>query len=363
VNLAGLEREVVERGDVLGHVGDWPTTTTLEAWIERVRGLRHPLGSRGAFTLHVGSAEREVTIRVYGVDDVDEDGAFVRIRAARPVAIDVGDRFVLRESGRRETVAGGVVLDADPPSRPGRDAERRLAARASASRSELPALAVGERGVVRSVDADRLAGDHVERIDGAERIGEAWISRPLMAEIGAEVTSALDDDARDVAGIRSEVEALLRRRRLDAAGVATDIVERLVIDGTLTRDGARISRAGRRVARDDDDVTRLVDAIAAAEPTPPTVAELHARGLPIAALGSAVASGALVRLTPELVVTRSLVDRAIDEVRATGAEGITVSALRQALGTSRRYAVPLMEHLDRIGETRRAGDLRFARGV
>jgi selenocysteine-specific elongation factor len=80
-------------------------------------------------------------------------------------------------------------------------------------------------------------------------------------------------------------------------------------------------------------------------------------------LDAAVRSGALVRISPVLVLTRELVDRAGTIVREAGADGITVSVLRERLGTSRKYAVPLAEHLDRAGVTRRSGDLRFARGA
>ena len=62
-------------------------------------------------------------------------------------------------------------------------------------------------------------------------------------------------------------------------------------------------------------------------------------------------------------LTREVVERAGTIVREAGADGITVSALRERLGTSRKYAVPLAEHLDRTGVTRRSGDLRFARGA
>ncbi len=64
--------------------------------------------------------------------------AFARLGSSRPLVLDVFDRFVLRETGRRETVAGGAVLDVAPPARPGANAALRLAARAAASRDELP---------------------------------------------------------------------------------------------------------------------------------------------------------------------------------------------------------------------------------
>jgi selenocysteine-specific elongation factor len=62
------------------------------------------------------------------------------------------------------------------------------------------------------------------------------------------------------------------------------------------------------------------------------------------------------------VLSAETVARAVEIVARAGAAGVTVSAVRQELGTSRKYAVPLMEHLDRSGRTRRSGDLRFSRG-
>jgi selenocysteine-specific elongation factor len=69
----------------------------------------------------------------------------------------------------------------------------------------------------------------------------------------------------------------------------------------------------------------------------------------------------LVRLSPDLVVTPAVLDHATRVAREHAAGGMTVSALREALGTSRKYAVPLAEYLDATGVTRRQGDLRFPR--
>jgi selenocysteine-specific elongation factor len=74
-----------------------------------------------------------------------------------------------------------------------------------------------------------------------------------------------------------------------------------------------------------------------------------------------VRAGLVVRVAPDLVFTPDLVDRALAIVSAAGPAGITVSAFREALGTSRKYALPILEWFDQRGITRRAGDLRFPR--
>jgi selenocysteine-specific elongation factor len=356
VNLAGIDRERVHRGDVLGHVGGWRATDVVEARITPVRGLEHPLGARGAFTLHAGSAEREATVRVYGAERVD-DGAFVRMRLSSPVALDVFDRFVLRESGRGETVAGGVILDADPPARPGRDPARRLEARRTATRADLPRLAVAERG---AIPADAAAATP----PGVVSVTGWWLDPTLDSEVTAALERVVATrDRVDIAEARTAIVTVLRSRRASTDATLVDaLLDANVTRGALVREGAEISLPGRASGPADRLVDDVVSAVASGEPTPPTLGELHARGLEPAAIEEAIRSGALVRIGPELVVTRAFVERAVEIVRVAGSAGATVSAVRAALGTSRKYAVPLMEHLDRTGATRREGDLRFARG-
>ena len=96
------------------------------------------------------------------------------------------------------------------------------------------------------------------------------------------------------------------------------------------------------------------------EPAPPTIAELRGRGIGRDVIEAAARERLVVRVGPDLVFTPSFVERAEAVIRAA-AGGITVSAFREALGTSRKYAVPLLGWFDQRGVTRREGDLRFAR--
>jgi selenocysteine-specific elongation factor len=114
-NLVGTGKAELARGDVIGRPGSWRATSVFEATLRPVRGLAHPITGRGAFKVHAGAAEADARLRIYGGSRL-EDGAeaFVRITTSRPLVLDVFDRFVLRESGRKETVGGGRVLDPAP---------------------------------------------------------------------------------------------------------------------------------------------------------------------------------------------------------------------------------------------------------
>src|ERR671910_227810 len=357
VNLAGVDRSRLSRGDVLAHPERWHPTSLIEAKVRPVRGLAHELTSRGAFSFHAGAADRDAKLHLYAERTVPDDGAFVRIYLSAPVVLDVSDRFVLRESGRSETVAGGVVLDAFPPRRAGATAVDRLTVRERATRDELAELLVSERGAVKVADVWIVAGTDPSDIANTRRARDWWVHDRVADVVRDDVTATLQAfhdaspnvEGRETAGVRRDIDAALRR-----AGAPSDAE---VADALLAR------LVGRNAGIATEEVERVARAVADAEPTPPTVAELQRRGFSGVAIDAAVRRGVLVRIAPDLVLTRSMVDRAIEVVREAGAEGSTVSSVRERLGTSRRYAVPLMEHLDRTGATRRSGDLRFARGT
>ena len=365
------DRARIARGEVLAPVGVWKGTSVFEARIGPVRSLDHPITSRGAFKLHAGAAERDARIRLYDVKQVPPEGAFVRITLSEPLVLDVGDRFVLRESGRRRTIAGGVVLDTAPPRRAGPNPTPRLESRAHASGSELPALLIAERRAVRVDDVRSILGLAPEDMDDALRLGGWWVAREPFEEIGAAVKARLATFHAEEPAAAGEDIAAVRRSVAEAfaaSGAPRDLeladaaIDRLEAEGALVREGAAVRLASHRAGAGDE-IAALVEVVRSAEPTPPTIAELRASGVAAGVFDAAVRSGALVRISPELILTRELVEHAGTIVQEAGSDGITVSALRERLGTSRKYAVPLAEHLDRTGVTRRSGDLRFARGA
>jgi selenocysteine-specific elongation factor len=369
-NLGGIGRDEVERGDVLTEPGAWRPTSLVEATISPVRGLTHPLGGRGAFTVHAGASETPARVRLYGGAIAPGGTPYARLTLDRPLVLDVGDRFVLREAGRRETVAGGVVLDVAPPRRAGAAPQERLARRASAAREELPAILVSERGAVTVADAAALTGSDAA---GGERIGGWFVSPTVVGAFEAALTEALA--AHHAASPLDEGAPLdevrrLATRALGTAGAPRDpelaeaMLDELGRRGILARSATTVRLASHRVSLDThaDDVERLVAAVSGEHGAiPPDVKALVGQGFPRAVIDAAARAGVVIRVAPDLIVEPGLVDRAAAVVRDHAATGVTVSVVREALGTSRKYAVPLLEYLDRTGVTRREGDLRFPR--
>ncbi|MGH2572393.1 MAG: selenocysteine-specific translation elongation factor [Actinomycetota bacterium] len=373
VNLAGTAKRDLERGDVLTLPGQWRETSAFEGWIRPVRDLDHPLTSRGAYKLYAGSAERDARIRLYGAREVRPgEDAFVRVTMSRPMVLDFKDSFVLREAGRRETVAGGRVLDTDPPVRRKADPVTRLRARLGSRREEVAWRLVEDRGALRASEVKVLAGAHPDEavLRGAVRMNE-WLMSPDLAE---RTTRTLLQALAGHHGQHplspgmevSEARALLAEEgaRFSDPGLADAFLLHLVGEGRVVREGAVLrlpthsaSTAGR------EDADRLIDAVREAEPTPPSVRELVAAGFGSELIRAACADGRLVRISPDIVISPAFLSRAEGIVRAGGSPpGFTVSAFREALGTSRKYALPILEYFDARGLTRRQGDARVLRG-
>jgi selenocysteine-specific elongation factor len=377
-NLSGAPREELERGDVLVLPGQWRATTVFEAVLRPVRGLARPLTARGAYKLHAGSAERDARLRLYGTDELQPgEEAFARIAVNRPLLLDVQDRFVLRDVGRRETVAGGVVLDPWPPARPGPDPVDRLGARLGADRGQLARLLVRERSVVPAADVLVLCGAGAEEAlrRGAVDLG-AWVADPgAVDRAGAELARALAGHhaahplrpGLEVAEARALVLRALGSVPVEAGpggpALADALLDHLASRGLVVREGPwvrlpthRPSTAGR------EDADRLVAAVRAGGATPPSVRELLGAGFPRELIRAVCAEGRLVQVSPDLVVAPELLERAERILRDLARPpGVTVSAFREALGTSRKYALPLLEYFDARGLTRRQGDLRVLR--
>jgi selenocysteine-specific elongation factor len=219
VNLAGTDHRSVTRGAALVRPGQWHHCTVADATLTVVPGLGHPVSRRGAFLAHIGTSEQAVRLRVLGSPGSIEPGetGTVRVRLSSGLPLVPGDRYVLRDAGRREVVGGGALLDVAPVlpvrrARPTRDVARVVAERGWIEPAELERLT----GVPSSptlgrwvVDPRALEAARTALVERVQRAGPAGLDRSL-----------LDDRERAVAATVHELSAthgILRLAGADAA--------------------------------------------------------------------------------------------------------------------------------------------------
>lgn len=357
-NLAGVDAGEIRRGHVL--VTDrWLPTRAVAALLRRPRGSIDAIAERGAYELHVATAQTTVRLKLL---DAGAQDAVALVYADTELAVVPGDRFVIRDLGRWQTVAGGIVVDIDPPhiTRADTAAIARVRERAGRTGAELAAVLLADRGVVRRDELGPLVGAH----DAAPP--DAVDTPSFLLDAGH--ASALRDRALTIAAERAAADplapGLAPAELFSALGVGdelgTELVQRWVGEGALDRSGPHLRLPGtgdalppaqRRTA--DEALARLREGGA----SPPSPDEA---GLSRELARALERTGELVFVAPGIAypadVWRDIADRVVELIRAEGPA--TVSRIREALGTTRRYAVPLLERLDSESVTRRSGDAR-----
>jgi selenocysteine-specific elongation factor len=335
INLRGVERDDVSRGMALTG-SDWTVTDLVDVRVEGVDRLpREPV-------LHIGSAAVPVRLRPLGEDTA-------RLTLTRPLPLHIGDRLLLRDPGARRVV-GADVLDVRPPVLRRRGA---AAARARELAGGVPSGAelVRWHGLIRRPDLVAM-GVTPE----GEPVAADWLADPehwesLRRRLAEEVARHAAADPLDPGLPVEAARALLDlpdRRLVDAlARPPLRLESGRVHASAATGLPPAIAEAVRRLRAD-------LDQSPFRAPEADRLAEL---GLTGRALGAAVRAGALLKVAEGVVLLPGADAEAV-RVLASVPQPFTVSEARRALDTSRRVAVPLLEHLDRRGLTTRVDDAR-----
>lgn len=356
LNLAGVDSDDVRRGDVVTRHGSWAPTSRLLVTLRFVSGLPHAPTERGSFKFYLGSAERDAQIRFLEAEGLAD------VRLAEPVVADWHDRFVLRDAGRRETLGGGQILEphAEPQRRPAalESARRRVEA---TDRQTYAQVLVEETGAISVEELWTRAGITAEAASHllGERLDSLIVSSSLFAEVERTLVEAVQRHQSEqplspglpLAAARSLIE-------LDPRAFDKTIGE-LVRRGSLVADEEVLRTAEHAPAATGPARDSLIDELSRAGASPPTIPELEKRFDP-ALIKALVRSRELLQISNDLVYPAAWIaelKRSLKELLDRSGP-FTVAAFRDAVGTTRKYAVPLLEYLDQIGFTRRRGDLR-----
>jgi selenocysteine-specific elongation factor len=338
LNLRGVAVDELSRGDALLSPGAFRATDLVDVTLA---GPDDRLPAEPV--VHVGSATVGARLRPL-------DGAVVRLRLATALPLRVGDRLLLRDPGARRVV-GADVVDVDPPELRRRGAARQRAADLAAQPAG-PAGAAADLARRRIVRADDFVAMGWPIPPGATVHGP-WL---LAAGLADELAGRVPDVVRRYRTLRPlepgpPLDIVRRALELPGAAPVVDLVRPplAVRDGRVVDGGADLP----------PDVQRAVDAVRARlvdDPfAAPEAGELAAAGLGPRELAAAVRSGQLLRIADGVYLAPGIAGEA--RRRLTGlAQPFTLSQARQAWGTTRRVAVPLMEWLDAQGVTVRLPD-------
>lgn len=390
VNLVGVHHAEVRRGQELAAPGYLEPTRVLSAEVRASADAPRSLRHRGRYRLHLGTAEVTASLALLEADEVRPGGvSLAQLFLAEPVVAVSGQPVVLREESPPATLGGGRVLA--PTGRRIRRRDRGEVARLGRLRSTDPAAravaALGGFGLRPWTEPALcreagLAAAEVAPVVAALTASGALVELPVgprrTVRVIGEVAEALEDRAlRALARLHA---ARPRQSSIPRAHVAAEfpdlgndalvagLIDRLKAKGRVVADARtvalkgfepRLSQGEKRLKSD------IVESLRAGGFSPPEVADLvasaGARGPVVPELLALLREEErAVEISPQLFLefeaASGLRRRVAD--RLAGGAAMTMAELRDLLGTTRKYAVPIGEYLDRIGLTLRDGDAR-----
>jgi len=373
LNLRGIPADVPARGMALVDAGRWTMTKLADVRLAVPPGLRLPLD----ITVHIGSARILARLRLLGPLPDSGGTASARLTLREPLPLHVGDRLLLRDPGSAGvTILGATVLDVAPPGLARRGAAA-AAGRELAAWSDVPAAAdlLRRHGLLR---ASAVAAMGVTGSLPAPVTVSGWLADPVRwGELRRELAEMVATHARrDPLAIglppeaaraalrlpdRALVEALART---PAPGAGPgDAPSRIRLDGgylCLGEPRKPLQSQGTQPALPPQVLAGVRAVLADLAGSPfmaPDAGRLRELGLDGRAIGAAARARLLLRVAEQIVLAPGAATEAA-RVLAGLPQPFTAAEARQALGTTRRVAIPLLEYLDRAGITQRLPDDR-----
>jgi selenocysteine-specific elongation factor len=358
LNLRGVPADVPARGMALIDAGRWTMTRLLDVRLSRPPSRRLPPD----LTVHIGSARVLARVRFLG----PEGTRFARLTLRETLPLHVGDRLLLRDPGSAAvTILGAIVLDVTPPALVRRGAAA-AAGRELAAWPDVPDAAdlLHRHGLLQAsaVAAMGVAGNVPPPVTAS-----GWLADPARwTELGRQLAEVVTAHARrDPLAIGLPPEAARAALRLpdrslvEALARRPDPPSQVRLDSGYLRLGAAQKSAPAQEVPPHvlAGVQAVLADLAGAPFMAPEAGRLRELGLDGRAIGAAARAGLLLRVAEQIVLAPGAEAEAARALAGLP-QPFTAAEARQALGTTRRVAIPLLEFLDRAGITQRLPDDR-----
>ena len=402
VNLSGVSKEQVARGNVVALPGALAPTVLVDVHLRMVsHDLGKPLLHNQPVDFFCGAAEAPARTRLLSAEALEAgQQGWVQLRLETPVAVQRGDRFILRQASPSRTLGGGVVVNPYPGRRWRRfrpEVIAMLEALQGGDPSDLWMQAL--RRLEPAAYADAAAASSLDRVSALQAFagllaaGQAlvldrdWDATQIgdRQRVAALQTVISADGWQELAGRLESLLAGYHRQLPLRMGMGrdelknrwqgkrqswslrqfNDLLGQAAAEGRIVDEGAAVrlrSHEAKLASKEQAAADRLLAQFKAQPAMPPSSSEA------IAAVGEdvfqwLVDSGRLARVSDDVVFEAAAYDAMLQQImehlRREGS--ITVAQVRDLLGTSRKYALALMEHLDARHVTRRVGDGRVLR--
>jgi selenocysteine-specific elongation factor len=380
LNLAGATVEDLARGMTLAPPGTFRSTNRMDVSLSLLSSVK-PLKDRARVHLHAYTSETIAEVALDGAKAVKPgETTYARLRLAGPALLLPGDRFIVRQFSPVVTIGGGIVLDALPLSRSLHkdsslealaSSDRKTVVQARVARAHHDGISLHElvaetgwtRATISSLLADAVKAEHIAQIEDVFLLASAWneVQQRILGSI-----SEFHKKHPLEPGIGKEA---LRDQTDGGPVVFEAILGQLAHDAKIELSGELVHLRGRGVVMKDDEAESkrtIEQAFSSAGLQVPALYNVlaglkvdKARAQKIVTL--LLRDKVLVKISEELVFHQSALEalrKQIATQKSQGVAKIDVGKFKELTGVSRKYAIPLLEYLDRERVTRRVGDER-----
>ncbi|MDY6846876.1 MAG: SelB C-terminal domain-containing protein, partial [Chloroflexota bacterium] len=378
VNITGVSRDQIERGNTLVHPGTFKPTKMIDVWCTLLPDVKESLKHNMEVKLFIGAAEVMARVRLLGFDKLAPGkDAFLQLMLKNPIIALRQDRFIIRRPSPPATIGGGQVVDPHPAKRHKRYNQTRL--------EELAHLLVGTPEDILLQTAQKLGVSSLNEIfkasglenEQAKKAGDSLISQGMLVALNnRQLFMPVDrvnllkkrlSETLEIFHKQNPLKTGMPREQLKSQlGVDSKVFNALIgqmhEDAILEEIGAKLRMVGQQVRFSEKQqvkIATLLNKFRVEPYTPPSVKqsnEIAGEEL-VTAL---VETGQLMKLGEDVLlqpaIYNEMKDAVISHIQDHG--GITLSELRDKFNTSRKYALAVLEQLDQSGVTIRQGDIR-----
>jgi selenocysteine-specific elongation factor len=380
LNLAGATTEELARGMMLAPVSIFHATSRLDVDLSLLSSAK-PLKDRARVHFHSYTSETVATVVLYAKKQVEPgETALAQLRLSEPVLLLPGDRFIIRQFSPVITSGGGVVVENTPPRKVKNAADyarflRVLAEELRAGSLRTRVMASGARGLGIAEAVGRTGWTEEQIVAGISenpevvRIGDIFISRPALDLVRKDFISALETFHKHNALVAGMSKGELRGRFSEVTPEVFDSVfNEVARAGKIELAGELVRLPGRGVVMKDEE----------AESKKTIEAAFATAGLKVPALKDVLAGLKVDKIRAQKIVTLLLRDKVMVKIsddlvfhrnalldlrklmvlEKAKSPKLDVARFKDLTGVTRKYAIPLLEYLDREHVTRRVGDER-----
>ncbi len=386
VNLAAMKKDEVDRGDTLAKSGSMEPSMMLDVKLNVFSDSLREV--ENGSVLHLYHGTRNMLCKVILLDrDVLKPGesCFAQLRLSENIAVKSGDRYIVRFYSPIETIGGGEILESNPikQKRFQQTALDRLAIKEHGSESEKTMLALLENSP-KLLPLEELAKRRSTSVESLVQALDQTIDPTLIVRINDQIVLHADywqELKKELLGLLEayhnknplqtgmRIDELKQRLLPDCdAAVADAVLLRFAQEGTVQLERQRAALAGFyvRLNAEQKRISEQIEALYRdAGVSVPELDELLARypnqaSVVKQVIQMLVEQGTLVNISAELYLHRDVFLRALDEMEKIQAESgvISLGDFRDRVGTSRKYALPILTYCDNKKLTRRTEDLR-----